>query len=69
MNIKIDTGSLTGPEYEEIYYALNSYCLIANNINEPIYVREVRMANIERLRKIMDKMHKRMTIDYPPNFV
>ncbi len=67
---KSKKGSLTAQEYEEIYYFLNEYNRIVNldKIQEPFYVKDVRLCNLQRLKNITKKMKRRMVVEYPNSF-
>lgn len=67
---RIDKGSLTPIEYEEIYAVLNDHCLNAKaDYRPPTYTLEVRQAKAGRILKLMEKMKYRMEVKYPNSFV
>ena len=66
---RVDKGSLTPVEYEEIFYVLNDYCLHSvPGYNPPTYTLAVRQARASRILKLMKKMEARME-KYPNSFV
>ena len=58
-----DSGSLTGPEYCEICWALKDYCKYKQNeiiTNPDSPYTSVRQLTINKIRKIISKMDARM---------
>ena len=58
--MKNDPGSLTSQEYLEICNTLKVHVNILHQEGEPSYMRDIREAEIGRLRVIIKKMEARM---------
>ncbi len=65
---KIDNGSLTPSEYEQIVSVLKEYVRITPKVDEPNFVKDVRAARLKNLRSIIKKMEARMK-EFPPQTI
>ena len=66
--MNVDTGSLTPKEYHEICNALKVYVNIIHQEGEPVYMTDIRDAEVAHLRVIIKKMEDRM-IEFPSDFI